>query len=99
MAKHRSDAERAKWVSRFRASGLSCDQFAGQHGLSASTLYRWSQRGARDEAASGFAEVRVVGAVGGASLEVVHPSGCVVRVSGAVDEARLTAVLRALGWC
>lgn len=103
MAEHRSDAERAKWVSRFRASGLSCDRFAGEHGLSASTLYRWSKRAGRverrDEAASRFAEVRVVGAVGVASLEVMHPSGCVVRVSDAVDEAQLTAVLRALGSC
>jgi len=49
--------------------------------------------------APSFAEVRVVGAVGGASLEVTHPSGCVVRVSGAVDEAQLTAVLRALSAC
>jgi len=99
MAEHRSEGERAKWLSRWRASGQSCEQLARQHGLSPSTLYRWSQRAGRLAVAPSFAEVRVVGAVGGASLEVTHPSGCVVRVSGAVDEAQLTAVLRALSAC
>jgi transposase-like protein len=98
MTEHRSEGERAKWLARWRASGQSCEQFARQHGLSASTLYRWSQRSGRDKTPS-FAEVRVVGTVVGASLEVQHPGGCVVRVSGAVDEAQLTAVLRALSSC
>jgi hypothetical protein len=64
-------------------------------------LYRWTQQIADDagEVAPGFAEVRVVGAVIGATLEVAHPGGCVVRLSGAVDELQLTAVLRALGSC
>jgi transposase-like protein len=99
MARRLSDGERAKWIARWRTSGQSCERFARLHGLSPSTLYRWSQRAGRTEATPSFAEVRVVGAVGGASLEVAHPSGCVVRVSGAVDEAQLTAVLRALGAC
>ena len=99
MAGHRSEGERAKWVSRWRASGQSCERFARQHGLSPSTLYRWSQRAERDKVTPRFAEVRVVGAFGGTSIEVAHPSGCVVRVSGAVDEAQLTAVLRALSAC
>jgi hypothetical protein len=99
MAAHRSEGERAKWLSRWRASGQSCEQFARQHGLSPSTLYRWSQRGGRGKVTPSFAEVRVVGAIGSTSLEVTHPSGCVIRVSGSVDEAQLTAVLRALGAC
>ena len=101
MAKHRSEAERAKWVSRWRASGLSCDRFARRHGLSESSLYRWSQQVPSTGAvsASGFAEVRVVGSAAGAGLEVAHPGGCVVRMRGAVDEAQLVAVLRALGTC
>jgi transposase-like protein len=99
MARRLSDGERAKWVSRWRASGLSCDRFARDHGLSPSTLYRWLQHAGRAEPSAGFTEVRVVGAVVGASLEVQHPSGCVVRVSGAVDEAQLAAVLRTLSSC
>ena len=80
---------------------MSCERFARKHSLSASTLYRWSRRAGCDEsiAGAGFAEVRVVGAVASAGLEVEHPSGCVVRVRGVVDEAQLCAVLRALGTC
>jgi transposase-like protein len=101
MARHRSEAERAKWVSRWRASGQGCEGFARNHGLSPATLYRWSQRVSQgaDGGAPGFAEVRVVGAVSSAALEVAHPGGCVVRVRGEVDEAQLRAVLRALGPC
>jgi len=62
-------------------------------------LYRGAQRAGRLAVAASFAGFRVVGGVGGASPEVTHPSGCVVRVSGAVDEAQLTAVLRALSAC
>lgn len=89
-------------MSRWRASGVSCDQFARKHRLSSSTLYRWAQQqhgGGTAEGAAGFAELRVVGAVSVAALEVAHPSGCVVRVSGTVDQAQLSAVLRALGAC
>jgi hypothetical protein len=43
--------------------------------------------------------VRVVGAVSSTALELEHPSGCVVRVRGDVDEAQLRAVLRVLGQC
>jgi transposase-like protein len=101
MARHRSEAERAQWVSRWRASGASCERFARKHGLSSGTLYRWSRGAGQDvgTAVPGFAEVRVVGEVSSAALELEHRSGCVVRVRGDVDEAQLRAVLRALGTC
>lgn len=100
MAKRRSEWERAKWVARWRASGRGCERFARQHGLSPASLYRWANQleVPADSALPKFAELRVIGGALGA-LEVQHPSGCVVRVSGAVDEVQLTAVLRALGAC
>jgi len=101
MAKHRSTTERAKWVARWRKSGLGGDRFASEHGLAAASLYRWAQQveGSAGSVTGGFAEVRVVSAVPGAAstLTVEHPSGCVVHLSGAVDEVQLGAVLRALG--
>ena len=100
MARRLSIGERATWVSRWQASGLSCVRFARKYGLSPSSLYRWAQLDAdAGKPAPGFAEVRVTGAICGASLELAHPGGCVVRVSGAVDEAQLVSVLRALGSC
>jgi transposase-like protein len=96
MARRLSEVERSKWVARWRASGQSSERFAPAHGLSPSTLYRWSQRAGQEKARPSFAEVRVVGAVGAAPLKIAHPSGCVVRVRGGVDVAQLAAVLRAL---
>jgi len=80
---------------------MSCARFADKHGLGESTLYRWSQAfgSATSTIAAGFAEVKVVGTATRAEIEVAHPSGCVVRVRGAVDEAQLASVLRALGAC
>lgn len=98
MARRLSEGERSKWASRWRASGQSRDQFARAHGLSPSTLYRWTQR-AGEETRPSFAEVRVIGGVTVAALEIAHPGGCVVRIRGGVDEAQLAAVLRALGTC
>ena len=80
---------------------MSCKRFARKHGLSVSTLYRWSRRSddSMEDAGAGFAEVHVVGEARRMSIEVEHPSGCVVRLDGAVDEAQLRTVLRVLGAC
>lgn len=75
-----------------------------------STLFAWARRfaerdGAAPKAKRGksarFAEVRVVEdrAQSGGSLEVVAPSGYVVRVRGPVDREALAAVLEVLGKC
>jgi transposase-like protein len=34
-------AERARWIGRYRASGLSLKRFAEQHGLSSGQLHYW----------------------------------------------------------
>ena len=102
MAARYSEAERARWVSRFRASGLSCERFARTHGLSPSTLYRWAQQADADapDVRPGFAQVHVVGSgAPGSTVEIEHPGGCLVRIIGAVDESQLSAVLRALAAC
>ena len=80
---------------------MSCARFAKEHGLGESTLYRWGRQASMmgPGVTTEFAEVRVVGTAAGAGVEVEHPSGCVVRVRGAVDEGQLAAVLRALGTC
>ena len=42
MSKRVDAGVRSEWVRRWRASGLSCAQFAARHGLSKATLYTWS---------------------------------------------------------
>jgi len=44
MGRARGDRDRAEWVARWRASGLSGREFAEKHGLRASTLYQWAHR-------------------------------------------------------
>ena len=44
MASHRSDEERASWVSRWRSSGAGCERFARRHGLAPSTLCQNNNR-------------------------------------------------------
>lgn len=102
MSGHRSDAERSRWVARWRASGVGYERFAREHGLAPSTLYNWAQKfdgGTDDESAVEFAQVRVVGAPVGSLLELQLPNGCVVRLTGPVDEGQLRTVIRATSEC
>ena len=108
-AKHynnrRSRDEWKSWVAKWRASGLGGTKFAEQNGLSGSALYRWwhifeDEARARVE----FKPVRVRGASTSASskagaIELVAPSGWIVRVVDDVESDRLRAVLEAVGSC
>lgn len=107
-AKHynrRSRDEWRSWVAKWRASGLGGTKFAEQHGLSDSALYRWwhiFEDEARAEVE--FKPVRVRGASTSASskagaIEIVAPSGWVVRVVDEVESDRLRAVLEVVGSC
>jgi len=101
MAKHRSEAEQARWVARWRASGLGGVAFSRKHGFSASSLHRWAQRSERSagQSAVGFAQVQVASTHATAEIEVELPNGCVVRVRGAVEESEVSLVLRAAAAC
>lgn len=37
-----TNGERARWVERYRASGLGLKRFAAEHGLSAGKLHYWT---------------------------------------------------------
>lgn len=101
MAKHRSEAERASWVARWRASGLGCAAFSRKHRLSESSLYRWAQKsdGSAGEPAGGFAQVQIVRPNATTEIEVELPNGYVVRIRGAVEESGVSSVLRAAAAC
>lgn len=101
----RSREEWRDWVEKWRASGLDRKAFSRKHGLSYSGLFRWSQIFEESPGTRvGFTEVRVREASSGATLqagviEIVGPSGWVVRVSGAVDVQWLREVLEVVGSC
>jgi hypothetical protein len=98
----------AEWrlhLEKWAASGLSAEDFAEQHGLTARALkwWRWkigaddAKEAAKKPAKPVFVEVEAAPARTVSSFEVLVPSGCVVRVGADFDETalrRLLAVLR-----
>jgi len=85
-------AERARWVSRYRGSGLSLKEFARRHGLSAGQLHYWVYSQAKGPAAvqTGlvFQEVRLSEAAITPvpwTAEVGLPNGTTVRLARGTD--------------
>jgi len=78
-------------------SGLSTSAFAGREGLDVNRLYRWRRRleaeGVAGQAAPEFVELRPRGAE---PVEVILPSGRVLRVSETIDPAALVRLVTAL---
>jgi transposase len=108
MRKRRSAEHWREIVERWRASGESAREFAAREGVVAGTLSWWGNRlkaqsaSLSESKSQAFAQVRVTGSSsssGGGRVEVVTPSGLVVRVMGAVSEADLVSVLRAVQQC
>jgi transposase len=111
MRKRRSEEQWREIVGRWRASGESAREFAAREGVVSGTLSWWGNRlkaelprRARESKAKvqAFAPLRVTSSSSSSAtgrVEVVTPRGLVVRVSGVVSEAELTAVLRAVQQC
>lgn len=98
-------------LKRQAGSGLSIRQFCLREGISPPSFYAWRRKlrkGARGEPelresrrrsdappdGREFISLRVVDAV--SSLEVIHPRGCRIRVTGDVDRSALQRVLDVL---
>lgn len=111
MAKGKSRENKAsRWrelVNRQAGSGLSIREFCAKVGVSQPSFYAWRQRlqevagNGRRSAKSGdpvdksaFIPLKLLDAA--AMLEVVHPLGYQVRITGAVDTATLKRVLDVL---
>jgi transposase-like protein len=98
-------ATRRRWqrrLQRFRNSGLSVTDFCTREQVSPASFYAWRRR-LRDGHAPAPSDapclvpVRVVAAPAGAPLELLLPSGCVLRLSPDCDLAWLRQVLSLLG--
>lgn len=97
-------ASRAEWqrrVTQWKKSGQTADVFAAQQGLNPRTLRWWSstlRRPAACDAEVGFARLVATDAVPPSSaepaaLELVLPSGRMVRVRRGFDPALLRELL------
>jgi transposase len=98
-------ATRHAWqerLQRFRTSGLTVPDFCAREGVSPASLYAWKRR-LHDGAAPAHPDaprlvpVHVVPAPASAPVELVLPSGCLLRLSPDCDLGWLRQLLPVLG--
>jgi hypothetical protein len=95
--------ERARWVNKYRASGLSLSQFAQRHGLKPGQLHYWVYQSpeapVNQASIAGFQEVRLPAAAmasGSWSAEIGLPNGTTVRLARETDVAWAMALMDSL---
>ncbi len=100
------DAERARWIQRYRASGMGLKEFARRHGLKRGRLHYWVYQSSpplearQPEPVPTFQEVRLpIPALGGGSwcAEVGLANGTIVRLARGADVAWAKALIDTLG--
>jgi len=93
--------ERASWVGRYRASGLTQRGFSERHGLSLSTLHQWLHRNASSSEAQtpAFEEVHLRPAPSAHSwaAEVNFSDGTTLRLSDDAKAPWIDCLLQSLG--
>lgn len=100
-------ASRARWtaavarqvLAAWSASGLSRQEFAEKHGIHEQRLYNWQRRLVETGAASSvqFRELAAPAVSLDARLEVVLPSGVLLRVPPSFDATAVSRLLEILG--
>jgi transposase len=96
-------ATRQKWVERierFRSSELTVSQFCMAEGVSVPAFYQWRRTLAAESATEPTDRPTVVPvriARPASAVEVVLPSGAVLRFSADCDPGHMAALLRAVG--
>jgi transposase-like protein len=96
---------RQRWqqrLERFRHSGLTVPAFCDREGISAASFYAWRRRLQHDTAAPAddmprLVPVHLVTPPASAPVELLLPSGCVLRLSPDCDVAWLRQLLPVLG--
>jgi transposase-like protein len=97
------DAQRVRWIKRYRASGMGLKQFARRHGLKAGRLHYWVYQQAKPvearERVPGFQEVRLpipASSAGSWSAEVSLANGTTVRLAREADVAWVKSLIDCL---
>jgi transposase-like protein len=98
--------EIARWVSRYRASGLGLEHFAKEHGIASTRLHYWvyqRDRGRKparpDSVPAVFQELKLANSLSGLQswgAEISLPEGVAVRFSAAVSPVWIGSVVQAL---
>lgn len=99
-----SAVERARWVARYRASGLGLKRFAAEHGLPPGQLHYWVYAPVAvsngTAVAPVFQEVRLTGRAtcpSGWAAEILLSSGATVRLREGAAPEWAGALIQALG--
>jgi hypothetical protein len=97
------DAERARWVAEYRASGLGLKQFAQENALKAGQLHYWVYGAGQARVAEAgkpvFREVTIPAALSAApawGAEIALPDGLRVRLSPGADVAWVCTLVESL---
>lgn len=107
MARARDERKEARWrrlVRERAASGRSVAEFCRRRRIASQQFYWWQRQlldrdgnGSKAEGSSrpaSFVPVRVV--LSSPAIELVHPSGCLIRVAAGAETSTLRSVLKAL---
>ncbi len=100
--RHRAPREpdRARWVARYRASGMALHRFAQQHGLKPTQLHYWVYQPRRVSRSSAptFQEVKLDGLFASApwAVELALAGGPTVRVRSNADPPWVADLVRHL---
>lgn len=95
--------ERARWIKRYRASGMGLKQFAQQHGLRPGQLHYWvyqvPDQPTPPATGPAFQEVRLTAPASGAgawSAEIGLPNGTTIRLAREAETAWAMALIDSL---
>ncbi len=99
MSRHPDPAVTERWqqrLRRFARSGLTVAAFCTREGIAPATFHAWKRR-LRDASAPHFVPVHVTEPVAAPSVELLLPSGCVLRLAPGCDPAWVRQLLDLLG--
>ena len=97
VRRHKTAQQRQQLVTRFHQSKLTQRQFAARHGIRLSTLSKWLRReGEKSFPPVKFQEVALSNPTPRWAVEVVSPTGWVVRLQSSAEGQTLPQLLRAV---
>src|SRR5262245_49084251 len=99
MPRHPDPATTQRWqqrLHRFARSRLTVVAFCAREGIAPATFHAWKRR-LRDASTPQFVPVHVTEPVAATTVELVLPSGCVLRLAPGCDPAWVRQLFDLLG--
>jgi hypothetical protein len=100
MPRHPDPAAAERWqqrLQRFSRSGLTVAAFCAREGIAPATFHAWKRRLRDATAAPQFMPVRLTEPTAATPVELVLPSGCVLRLAPGCDPVWVRQFLDLLG--